>query len=229
AGIEEKIALEFKAFKNNFDLDFFIKKYEEEDIQTVTLDQKEYPSLLKEIYDPPPILFYKGSIECLSKPTLSVVGSRKFTSYGRQVTEDIVYSLAKNNLVIVSGLALGIDALAHFATLNANGITVAVLGSGVNNSSIYPVTNLKLSKRIIETGGAVISEFPFGTPGFRQNFPQRNRVIAGLSSGTLVIEGHEKSGSLITARCALESGREIFAIPGSIYSFSSAGTNKLIH
>ena len=157
-----------------------------------------------------------------------MVGARKYTNYGERAIEKIVYNLVKNNLNIISGLALGIDALAHSACLNANGNTVAVLGTGIDKQSFYPFANRYLAEKIISTGGAIISEFPLGTEPLRYNFPQRNRVISGLSFGTLVVEAAEKSGALITARCACEQNREDFAVPGSIFSDMSAGSNELI-
>ena len=156
------------------------------------------------------------------------MGTRKYSSYGQQAVEYIVKDLVRNNLTIVSGLALGIDALAHQAALAAGGKTVAVLGSGLDKQNIYPSQNRYLVNKIMETGGSVISEFPLGTPPLRYNFPQRNRLISGLSLGTLIIEAGEKSGALITAAYALEQNREVFAVPGSIHSLVSAGPNKLI-
>lgn len=229
AGLSENLAYELDDYRQKFNIDNELKKYEQENIKFCTIDDCNYPKLLKEIHDPPPILYCKGNIDCLNNHSLAVVGSRKFTGYGRQICEDIVFNLAKNKLVIVSGLALGIDALAHFSALNAKGITVGVLGSGVNESSIYPVTNRKLANKIINNKGAIVSEFPFGTIAFRQNFPQRNRVIAGLTKGTLVVEADIKSGSLITANFANDSGRDIFAVPGNIFASTARGTNKLIN
>jgi len=159
---------------------------------------------------------------------LAVVGARKFSSYGKQVAESLVFELAKAGLTIVSGLALGIDSLAHSAALSAGGRTISVLGSGLDRQSIYPSSNRYLVDKIIAADGLILSEFPLGTQPLKHNFPQRNRLISGLSVGTLVIEASEKSGSLITAKFALEQNREVLAVPGSIYNPSSAGTNWLI-
>jgi len=159
---------------------------------------------------------------------LAVVGSRKFSSYGKMAAEKIIGILSQNNLTITSGLALGIDAIAHLTALEAGGRTIAVLGSGLDKENIYPSANRYLADKIISSGGTIISEFPIGTPPLKHNFPQRNRLIAGISIGTLVIEADEKSGALITARYALEQNREVFAVPGSIFSNQSRGTNKLI-
>ncbi|MBL7058296.1 DNA-protecting protein DprA [Patescibacteria group bacterium] len=227
-GLSPTLAYEFNYFRKNFNFEEAYAKYEKEDIKFCAITDDNYPKLLKDIHDPPIILYYKGYINCLNNFSISVVGSRKFTTYGRQACEDIVFKLAKNGLVIVSGLALGIDSLAHCAALEAGGITVGVLGTGVNRTHIYPASNRKLAERMIEAGGVIISEFPFGTLALKYNFPLRNRIIAGLTRGTLVIEANAKSGTLITAHSALDSGREVMAIPGSIYSETSAGTHKLI-
>lgn len=228
AGIEENIANEFYAARNEINPDALMEKIEKENIKILALGEKKYPRLLSEIFDPPPLLFYLGELHESNNFCLAVVGARKYSHYGQQVTEKIIFDLAKNNITIVSGLALGVDALAHNATLAANGKTIAVLGSGIDKYSIYPAANRYLSEKIVASGGLVMSEFPLGTPPLKFNFPQRNRIISGLSRGTLVIEASEKSGSLITANFALEQNREVFAVPGNIFSDNSAGTNALI-
>ena len=228
AGIKEKIAQEFIEFKATFKVEEILCHLEKENIKTAALGSKEYPRLLSEIHDPPQLIYYKGDLSCAHEFCLSVVGARKFTNYGKRVALDIVRELAKHGLTIISGLALGIDALAHSATLDMNGKTIAVLGSGVDNQSIYPISNNLLSRKIIEKDGAIISEFPIGTPPLAHHFPLRNRIIAGLSIGTLVIEAGEKSGSLITAYSALDSGREVFAVPGDIYAINSKGSHSLL-
>lgn len=201
-----------------------LKKYQ---LSVLTLADKNYPKMLKEIFDSPAVLYYKGQILPQDDIALAVVGSRKYTPYGQKATEDIVFRLAKSGLTIVSGLALGIDAIAHHATLEAKGRTLAVLGCGLDQ--IYPTANIRLADKILSTNsGAIISEFPVGTTSYRSNFPIRNRIIAGLSLGTLVVEAAPDSGSLITAQAALGYNREVFAIPGSIFSESSVGTNRLI-
>lgn len=228
AGIEENIANEFVSARVNINPEKLIEKIKEEGIKIITLSDKLYPPLLKEIYNPPELLYYKGKLKENDEFALGVVGARKYTTYGQRVVEQIVSGLAKNNLTIVSGLALGIDALAHNAALNTGGRTIAVLGSGIDKQSIYPSSNRYLAEKIIASGGAIISEFPLGTPPLKHHFPQRNRIISGMSRGTLVIEAGEKSGALITASFALEQNREVFAVPGSIYSPMSQGPNNLI-
>ena len=228
AGIEQNIAEEFTVERVKINPDEIIEKLNNENIKVVTSDDNFYPKLLSEIHKPPFLLYYKGNFEQKDEFSLAVVGTRKHTHYGKQATEHIVRDLTLNGLTIVSGLALGIDTIAHLTTVNAGGRTIAVLGSGIDNQSIYPSVNRYLADKIIDSGGAIISEFPPGTLPLKYNFPQRNRIISGLSLGTLVIEAGEKSGALITAFCSLEQNREVFALPGSIYSPGSYGPNKLI-
>ena len=228
AGIESKIADEFTAARVNINPDQLLEQLNQEGISAITIENKNYPKLLSEIYDPPQLLYYKGQLETQDEFALAVVGTRKYTNYGKQVAEQIVKDLARNNLTIVSGLALGIDALSHLAALEVHGRTIAILGSGLDKQSIYPSANRYIADKIIANNGTVISEFPLGTPPLKHHFPQRNRIISGLSLGTLVIEAGEKSGALITASHALEQNRDVFAVPGSVYSPVSAGPNKLI-
>jgi len=228
-GLDEKVAQEFMEARAQIDPEKEWAKLEKENIKVVLLDEENYPRLLKEIYDPPALLYYKGILKAdLDCFPLAVVGSRKVTAYGRQAVEEVVAPLARQGLTIVSGLAFGVDALAHETTLQQNGRTIAVLGSGLDEDKIYPVQNRALARRIIENGGAVISEFPLGTLPLRFNFPIRNRVISGLSLGTLIVEAAEDSGSLITAKSALEQNREVFSVPGSIFSPLSFGPNNLL-
>ncbi|MFH1661560.1 MAG: DNA-processing protein DprA [Candidatus Falkowbacteria bacterium] len=227
-GIEGKIIEEFISERVKIDPDKIMEELDKENIKILTIEDKNYPKLLSEIYCPPPLLYYKGSVDYLNEFCLAVVGSRKYTAYGRQITEQIVKNLAQNNLTIISGLALGVDSIAHNSALEVNGKTVAVLGTGIDRKSIYPYSNTYLADKIIDSGGAIISEFPIKTPPLRFNFPQRNRIIAGLSLGTLVVEATEKSGALITSNYALEQNREVFAVPGNIYSPVSIGPNNLI-
>jgi DNA processing protein len=208
------------------DPDRELAKVLKHNIDVLILPDKEYPKLLKEIHDPPAVLYVKGKMLPEDEISLAVVGSRKYTSYGQHVTEDLVYKLGKQKLTIVSGLAIGIDAQAHIAALNAKTRTIGVLGCGLDQ--IYPVSNTRLADKIIQTGGAIISEFPLGMIAYKSNFPMRNRIIAGMTLGTLVIEGAIDSGSLITAQAALNYNREVFAIPGEIYSDTSQGPNRLI-
>ncbi|MDD4994954.1 MAG: DNA-processing protein DprA [Patescibacteria group bacterium] len=219
--------------------DFFIKRSTlnpaelwqrvvDEDIAVATINDPNYPAILKEIYDPPPFLYYRGNLENPDEFRLAVVGTRKTSPYGRQVAEELVRDLAVQKLCIVSGLALGIDSLAHEAALSTGGRTIAVLGSGLDRASIYPHTNRRLAERIVDSGGAVVSELPLGSLALKHHFPARNRIISGLALGTLVVEAGEESGSLITARAALDQGREVFAVPGPIHSPTAAGPNALI-
>jgi DNA processing protein len=194
-------------------------------IKVTTIADADYPKMLKEIYSPPAILYVKGTVPTNLDFTVAVVGTRAITNYGRQITPEIVKILVEAGIVIVSGLALGVDALAHQSCLEAGGQTIAVLGCGLDN--IYPVTNRQLAEKIT-TGGAIISEYPLGAQPLKQHFPARNRIISGLSRGVLVIEGSQDSGSLITAKCGLEQNREIMAVPGNINSQTSVGPNQLI-
>ena len=224
--LEPKIAELLKESQKLFDPEKEIEKIKKLNIGYITIFDKSYPQQLKELPDAPVILYIKGNVEILKEPSLAVVGSRKFSPYGKMAAYKLSKESAEAGLVIVSGLALGIDAVAHLAALDANGKTIGVLGCGLDR--IYPANNIGLSKKIIETGGAVVSELSPGTPPLRHNFPARNRIIAGLSLGTLVIEAAESSGALITAYEALEYNREVFAVPGNINSETSQGTNRLI-
>ena len=191
------------------------------------LDDGVYPALLREIFDPPITLYLKGAWdECFEKPCVAVVGSRRCSTYGQNAASMLARDLAKQGVTIISGLARGIDAAAHRGALEAGGRTVAVMGTGLDQ--VYPREHRKLVDEILAAGGALVSEFPLETPPAPQNFPYRNRVISGLSLGVLIVEAAENSGSLITARMALEQGREVFAVPGNITSRNSFGTNYLI-
>lgn len=198
--------------------------YEE---RIITIGDTEYPKLLKEIPDPPSTLYVKGTLD-LGEKCFAVVGTRLCSPYGKQATLEIGGDVAKAGLVIVSGLAPGIDTFAHKAALERGGKTIAVLGTGLDEKSIYPKENIPLAKQILEAGGALISEYPPGTPGSKITFPQRNRIISGMSLGVLVVEAKQRSGSLITAHYAIKHKRKLFAVPGSIYSLNSRGTNFAI-
>ncbi|MFK8069089.1 MAG: DNA-processing protein DprA [Gammaproteobacteria bacterium] len=191
----------------------------------ITLHDYRYPSLLKELNDPPILLYVNGDPELLTKPQLSIVGSRSATPGGLQIAREFAQSLSSAGLAVTSGLALGVDAAAHEGALVAYGKTIAVLGTGPDR--IYPARHLKLAEQIVETG-TIVSEFVPGTTPRKENFPRRNRVISGLSLGTLVVEAAKQSGSLITARFALEQGKEVFAIPGSIRNPQTKGCHALI-
>lgn len=194
-------------------------------IKTVTILDQEYPANLKLIYDPPPVLFYQGQWQVNDTYAFGIVGSRKTTVYGQRVAEQFGRELASAGIVVVSGMARGVDTFAHRGCLEAAGRTIAVLGSGID--VIYPRENINLAHNIKEKG-VLVTEFIPGTPPLAGNFPARNRIIAGLSLGILVVEAAAKSGALITADFALENGRDVFAIPGPISSLNSKGTNNLI-
>jgi len=200
---------------------------EENNIRKIILEDSKYPQILKEISDPPAELYIRGNLVEEDKAAIGIVGTRNYTSYGKQVAYDIVGDLAEAGLTIVSGLAKGIDTFAHKAALERGGRTIAILGSAIDSRSIYPSCNKRLAEKIIQNG-AIMSEYSPGTTAERYFFPKRNRIISGLSLGVLVIEAPERSGALITANCALDQNREVFAIPGSIYSKNLIGTNKLI-
>lgn len=205
------------------ELFFTVKKKKEFTI--VSFGDSCYPELLRSIESPPLILYVRGTLASEDLRSIAVVGARSATPYGKENARRFAADLSQSGYVVVSGLARGIDTWAHRGALEAGGKTIAVLGCGID--TIYPVENRTLSEQIVKDG-AVISEFPPGTPAFRQNFPMRNRIIAGMTLGTLVIEAGEKSGSLITAEMALNYGREVFAVPGSIMSKLSKGTHQLI-
>ncbi|MEJ7709361.1 MAG: DNA-processing protein DprA [Pyrinomonadaceae bacterium] len=195
--------------------------------EIIILDDGTYPALLKETPDPPLALYVKGDwVDCFEAPCVAIVGSRRCSSYGQNAARLLARDLASRGVVIVSGLARGVDAAAHRGAIENGGRTVAVMGTGLDD--IYPRDHAGLAKEILEKGGALVSEFPLGTPPVPQNFPYRNRVISGLCLGVVLIEAAENSGSLITARLGLEQGREVFAVPGNITSKNSFGTNYLI-
>jgi DNA processing protein len=188
-------------------------------------DDAAYPKLLREVEDSPPVLFVKGRITDADTWAVALVGTRQATVYGREVAEMLATELVRNNITVVSGLARGIDASAHAAALKGGGRTLAVLGCGVD--VVYPPEHRKLAQQVAEQG-ALVSEYPIGTPPDANNFPPRNRIISGLSLGVVVVEADERSGALITTDFAAEQGREVFAVPGNIFNRSSKGTNKLI-
>ncbi len=233
AGLDEKTIGDFLIRRKEINPDQEWEKLEKEKIKIITIKDKNYPPLLSEIYDPPLVIYYKGNFghEKLfdkNEVSLAVVGTRKCSPYGLQVAEEITKNLAENGLNIISGLALGVDTIAHKSALEKGAYTVAVLGSGIDEKTIYPPTNLNLAREIIEKNGAIISEHPYATPPLRHHFPLRNRIISGLSIGTLVIEAPYESGALITARSALDQNREVFAVPGNITSRNAEGPNNLI-
>jgi len=194
--------------------------------ELVSFEDHRYPARLKEIYDPPLVLYVRGNAELLSEPGLGVVGTRHPTPYGMGMAERLSNDLASRGLVIVSGMARGVDTHAHRGALNGKGKTVAVWGTGIDVP--YPRDNRRIAEAIVAGGGTLVSEFPVGTFAAPQNFPIRNRIISGLSLGVLVVEAGEYSGTRITARCALEQGRDIFAVPGNVTNRNSWGPNTLI-
>ncbi len=203
-----------------------IEKLEKQKIGFITIYDEEYPKNLKEIFSPPVILYYKGDLNVLNEVCLAVVGSRKYTTYGKNAAEKLVYGLSESGFTIVSGMALGIDTFAHTSALNAEGKTVAVLGCGLNQP--YPSSNTNLFRQIINSDGLALSEYMPGKPPLPQHFPARNRIISGLSKGILIIEAGIRSGALITARDGLEQNKDIFTVPGPIFGESSSGTNQLL-
>ncbi len=193
----------------------------------LNLDDGSYPFLLREISDPPITLYVKGDWQaCFDAPCVAIVGSRRCSTYGENASQMLARDLAANGICIISGLARGIDTAAHRGAIQAKGRTVAVMGTGIGQ--VYPKENAKLVDEILDLGGAVVSQFPLETPPIPENFPYRNRIISGLSLGVLIIEASERSGSLITARLAMEQNREVLAVPGNITSKNSFGTNYLI-
>ncbi len=226
-GWNDNLIHEFLLWRDEVNEDKIAAALEKERIITITKEDPEYPDLLKQIYDPPFCLFVRGIMKKDEFP-IAVVGTRKFTAYGKQVTEELVRDLVAQGMTIVSGLALGIDGIAHDATLQTQGRTVAVLGGGNDDRYIQPRFHFQLAQRIISSGGAVITEYPPGTMPTNYTFPKRNRIIAGMSLGTLVIEAAESSGALITSQCALDTNREVFAVPHNITSPTGIGPNNLI-
>src|SRR3989338_796404 len=227
AKMPETLVDEFITFRKTIDPKQEWERLEKEHIAMI-LPHEAYPPLLKEIYSPPIALYIRGVLPDFSLPTLAIVGSRKISAYGAQLTPDISGSLSDAGIVIISGLALGVDSMAHHAAVAKCKPTIAVLGCSINDTALYPISNRTLAARILETGGAIISEYPLGTAPLKQHFPARNRIISGMSVGVLIIEASNESGSLLTARHALDQNREVFAIAGSIYSQTSEGTNNLI-
>lgn len=203
-----------------------IEKAQKKNVKLITLIDQDYPELLKRIYNPPIVLYVVGNVEALKQTSIAIVGTRGPTIYGKNCASKIAYGLAQSGVCIVSGLARGIDTEAHKAALQANGTTVAVIGSSLDK--LYPKENIDLAREIINKGGAIVSEYPFGTPGTTQTFPMRNRIISGMSYGVLIVEAAQKSGAMITANAALDQNRTLMAIPGRIDNELASGPNSLI-
>ncbi len=225
AGLDSGSINAITSWQPKISLEAEMEKLDRYGVKVFTYHDPNYPSRLKEIYDYPPLLYVRGSLLPEDEWCLAVVGTRRATVYGRQVTEEIVADLSQSKITIVSGLARGIDSVAHHSALEAGGRTIAVFACGLD--IVYPSENANLARSIIQQG-AVISEYPLGTKPRAENFPRRNRIMSGLSLGVLVTEAGETSGAMITAHLALEQNREVFAIPGSILSPASSGTNHLI-
>lgn len=229
AGLSPRIAERFILFRNSFSPELYLKILRQKEISYLTLKDSNYPPLLKQISDPPFVLYVKGSFQeewFKTDNKMAVVGSRKATSYGLQITQSITYELVNSGLTIVSGLALGVDTIAHKTALNNRGKTIAVLGCGVD--LIYPPQNINLYWQIIDEGGCIISEMPLNQWVNKAVFPARNRIISGISQGVIITEGAIKSGALITCSYAAQQGREVFALPGRIDSLLSEGPHSLI-
>ena len=225
AGLDKKSVDAIMAKRPAISLDAEMEKLEHYRVKAYTWKDEEYPPLLKEIYDLPPVLYVRGALAPEDAVSIAIVGTRRPTYYGRETAEQIAADLARNRITIVSGLARGIDATAHRAALEAGGRSIAVFGCGLD--IVYPGDHAKLARQVMECG-ALVSEFPLGTRPRADNFPRRNRIMSGLSLGVLVVEARETSGALITAQWALEQNRDVFAVPGSVLSPSSRGTNRLI-
>ncbi len=226
--IPESIIQNFIKQRKTICPDNEFEKIQKHNIKIILSTEQNYSPLLKEIYKPPLLLFYKGEVNNLQKNSLAIVGTRNCSSYGKATAIKFTQQTIQNNLIPLSGMALGIDSLIHLTCTNNKTPTIAVLGSGLDSQNIYPRSNFHLSQKILETGGLLISEYPPETEPQKHHFPARNRLISGLSLGTLIIEANQKSGALITAYSALEQNREVFAVPGSILQPTSFGTNNLI-
>lgn len=225
AGLNKKVIADFIAQRDAIDLDKDLEKIESRGISVFTIEDAGYPQKLLSIEQPPPVIFVRGRLEVADDFAVAIVGTRNLTAYGRQVTLELAQFLARNGITVVSGLARGIDSVAHQAVLEAGGRTIAVLGCGVD--VVYPPEHRQLSARIVEKG-ALISDYYPGTPPDGVNFPPRNRIISGLSLATVIVEAGEKSGALITAEFAANQGRDVFAVPGPIFAPRSKGSNRLI-
>lgn len=226
AGVKRDTIEQLKSGDSYHRADLELRELERINGRAIVIASPEYPALLRETYDPPIVLYCSGDLKpALAQPMVAIVGSRRCSTYGRNVAEMLGRELAARGVTIVSGLARGIDSAAHLGAMDGKGLTLAVIGTGLDE--VYPKENKKLAEQVKENG-ALITEFPIGTPPLPQNFPFRNRIISGISLGVMVVEGAERSGSLITARMAYEQGREVFAVPGNITSSKSFGPNYLI-
>lgn len=225
-GLTANISQQLVSGKSRVSVDQELELIEAHNCHLLVINDSAYPMLLKEIADPPPLLYVRGELGQPDAPSITIVGTRSPTNYGKTISRQLSQQLAESGVTVISGFARGIDTCAHQGALQANGRTIAVLGNGL--SQIYPAENRELADEIMKSG-ALISEFPMTVPPFPKNFPRRNRVVSGMSSGTVVVEASIRSGSLITARHAAEQGREVFAVPGQIFSNQSKGSHQLIN
>jgi DNA processing protein len=225
-GVGEEVARNITGWRDALNLEAELERIEQAGIRVVTREDADYPVNLREIYDPPLVLYVRGTLSERDQLSIGIVGSRRATIYGREMAKKLSAQLARVGVTVVSGLARGVDTAAHTGALQGKGRTVAVIGCGID--VVYPPENKKLAGEIVEKGGAIVSEFPFGSPPDAQNFPMRNRIISGWSTGVVVVEADIKSGALITAKQAHDQGREVFAVPGRADSPLSRGTNRLI-
>ena len=207
-------------------IDKYIEKMKKQNVNIITVEDVEYPQILKNIYDYPISLYIKGNLKILNNQSIGIVGCRDASQYGIKMAQYFSYNLAKKDINIISGLAKGIDSWSHIGTIKAKGITVGVIGSGLD--IVYPKENQYLYDKIIGENGAILSEYPLGVEPAKMNFPARNRIISGMSKGIIVIEAKKKSGTLITVDFALEQGRDVYVVPGNIDEINSVGTNDLI-
>jgi DNA processing protein len=226
AGLDRRAVQNLVKTRNRLDLDAEMAKLEKHHVTALTWEDDAYPPLLRQIYNPPPVLYVRGELVPDDEWAVAVVGTRKATMYGKQVARMLTQDLARSRATVVSGLARGIDSVAHRAALDVGGRTIAVMACGLDR--IYPPEHRDLAHAIIENG-ALVSDYPLGVPPDATNFPPRNRIISGLSLGVVVVEAGQRSGALITVNFALDQGREVFAVPGNIVNRSSAGCNRLIH
>lgn len=225
AGLSRKIVESFQRLRKGVSLDQVWDRIQSLGVSVLTWEDEAYPRRLKEIDQPPPVIYLRGSLLPEDEWAVAIVGTRKVTAYGRQVAEEVATSLAHSGVTIVSGLARGVDSIAHQAAINVGGRTLAVLGNGID--LVYPPENRRLAAQIMEHG-ALVSDYALGTQPDGSNFPPRNRIISGLSLAVIVVEAGQTSGALITASFAAEQGRDVFAVPGNIHAPQSQGTNRLI-
>ena len=225
-GFNEILAENIICRENRENIDKQIEALQKENIKIITIEDKEYPEILKTIYDYPVSIFVKGNEKILNAPAIGIVGCRESSPYGEKVAQYFAYHLSKRNINIISGLAKGIDSQSHIGAIKAKGITIGIIGCGLD--IVYPKENEYLYDKIIQENGAIISEYPLGIKPTKMNFPARNRIISGMSKGIIVIEAKKKSGTLITVDFALEQGRNVYVVPGNIDEVNSVGTNDLI-